>query len=103
MPPQLNGGRFGGLQWRPQTSTAIALCLIRRRRPRHTRGYKLPVQKVVGHIESKPEPPSNELDLNGWRLSLSSGRSYAVPAFADLDVFELHFFTEVGMFLEEDT
>lgn len=57
---------------------------------------------VVGRVESKPESPEREFDLNGWRLSFSTGRSYAVPAFADLDVFEIHFFVEVGLFLEEE-
>jgi hypothetical protein len=57
---------------------------------------------VVGHIDSKPEPPEREFDLQGWRLSFSAGPSYAVQAFADLAVFEIHFFTDVGLFLDED-
>lgn len=58
---------------------------------------------VVGHIRTKPEPPGHEFEVDGWRVSLSAGSSYAVPAFANLDVFEIHFFTEVGLALEDET
>jgi hypothetical protein len=57
---------------------------------------------IVGEIKAIPHDAAREFDLDGWRLRFSRGATYAVAAFGNHPVFELHFLVkEVPEFLAE--
>ena len=53
---------------------------------------------VVGEILKAPA----DVSLDGWSLSFTAGRSYAVQAFTGQTVFEPTFFTEADTFIPGD-
>lgn len=55
---------------------------------------------IVGELRVMPHESAREFDVDGWVLRFSPGASYAVAAFGDHPVFELHFLVkEVPVFL----
>ena len=58
---------------------------------------------LVGTVVRTPPPGENNFTMNEWTLGITSKWSYEVPAFAGLEVCELHFFTQIPNFIEPDS